>query len=106
MLLAEIPKILSRLISYDFQIYLLQMLTMSGEQKEWLCDHLSHTVKTHDEFYRQQLGAVEIGKISKLLLASAKGDLSKFKSFDEITLDGKLTMTSHYRLFRISTFCC
>ena len=62
-----------------------------GEVK-WLGNHLAHTIKTHEQFYKLQEGAVEIAKVSKLLLAAENGTIAKYKglTLDDIKLEGKV----------------
>ncbi len=64
---------------------------MKESETSWLRNHLGHNSKTHDEFYSQQLGAIEVVKIAKLLIDVKRREIYKYASIslDDITLDGK-----------------
>jgi len=52
-----------------------QILAMDKHEREWLANHLSHSVAVHDHYYRLPSNAVELAKISKLLLITERGNL-------------------------------
>ncbi|XP_052818723.1 uncharacterized protein LOC128244713 isoform X2 [Mya arenaria] len=54
-------------------------MDLNDGEVQWVSSHLGHTVKTHKDFYRLQEAAIEIGKVSKLLIAAESGKLSKYK---------------------------
>ncbi|XP_052759701.1 uncharacterized protein LOC128202688 isoform X2 [Mya arenaria] len=56
-----------------------QLMDLNDGEVQWVSSHLGHTVKTHKDFYRLQEAAIEIGKVSKLLIAAESGKLSKYK---------------------------
>ena len=72
-----------------------QVMDLTKGGTEWLSTHLSHTVKTHNQFYKLQEGVIEIAKVSKLLVATENGLISKFrgKSLQDLDIDVKKT---HY----------
>lgn len=51
-----------------------QIVSLSDEELEWLCNHLGHDVKVHRSFYRLQESSIEL---SKLLLAASEGSINK-----------------------------
>lgn len=67
------------------------MLDLNEGEVQWLSSHLAHTVKTHKDYYRLQEAAVEIGKVSKLLLLAENGEIAKYsgQSLEDIDIDGK-----------------
>ncbi|XP_052798655.1 uncharacterized protein LOC128230428 isoform X1 [Mya arenaria] len=66
-----------------------QILDLNEGEVQWVSSHLAHTVKTHLGFYRLQEGAIEIAKVSRLLLAAKNGTLSKYegKSLEDVQVD-------------------
>lgn len=66
-----------------------QVLDLSGNEVEWLANHMGHDLSIHKQYYRLQDHTLELAKISKLLLAIDKGssDLVGMK-LDEISLQG------------------
>lgn len=67
-----------------------QLFNLSENEYDWLARHLGHDIRVHREFYRLHESAVELIKVSRILLAVEKGNVNKFKgkSLDEINLDG------------------
>ncbi|XP_050519515.1 uncharacterized protein LOC126893411 [Diabrotica virgifera virgifera] len=61
---------------------------MSENQYDWLARHLGHDIKVHRDFYRMHESAIELTKVSRLLIAVDKGEVNKFagKSIDEIEI--------------------
>ncbi|WAR10617.1 KMT5A-like protein [Mya arenaria] len=70
--------------------YIATLMDLNDGEVQWVSSHLGHTVKTHKDFYRLQEAAIEIGKVSKLLIAAESGKLSKYKgkSLAALQLDG------------------
>ena len=66
-------------------------MDLNSGEVQWLSNHLAHTVKTHEDFYKLQEGTIEITKVSKLLLAAENGQIGKYKgkSLDDIQVEGK-----------------
>ena len=56
-----------------------QLLDLTPDQKQWLCNHLGHTFDVHNQYYKLKLDAVELTHVSQTLLVSECGLLSKFK---------------------------
>ncbi|XP_050497351.1 uncharacterized protein LOC126878588 [Diabrotica virgifera virgifera] len=65
-----------------------QLFDMSENQYDWLARHLGHDIKVHRDFYRMHESAIELTKVSRLLIAVDKGEVNKFagKSIDEIEI--------------------
>ncbi|KAJ8927546.1 hypothetical protein NQ314_019975 [Rhamnusium bicolor] len=65
-----------------------QVFDLKETEVDWLARHLGHNIRIHREFYRLHESAVEITKISRLLLAIDNGNVNKFagKSLSEITI--------------------
>ena len=56
-----------------------QMLSMKEEEMDWLARHLGHDIKVHRNFYRLPDAALELSKVSKLLISVEEGIFHKFK---------------------------
>lgn len=69
-----------------------QVFDLTENESDWLARHLGHDIRIHRDFYRLQESAVELTKVSRLLLAVDKGEANKFagKSLKDINVDGKL----------------
>lgn len=59
-------------------------------EREWLAEHLGHTMGVHKSHYRLQEPVVEMAQLSKLLLAIDDGKASQFvgRKLSDITLNG------------------
>lgn len=68
-----------------------QVVNLSENEVDWLARHLGHDIRVHREFYRLQESAVELTKVSRLLLAVDQGKLVDFagKTLSDIDVDGK-----------------
>lgn len=55
---------------------------------------MGHTIDVHRSVYRLHEDVVEIGKVSKLLIAIEEGNVANFKglSLDQINVEGKSTV--------------
>ena len=69
-----------------------QVFDLTENEYDWLARHLGHDVRVHREFYRLQENAVELTKVSRLLLAVDQGEAHKFtgKKLNEINIEGKV----------------
>ena len=67
-----------------------QISSLNQTELEWLCNHMGHSVDVHKQYYRMQDSAIELSKVSRLLLTvdSGNGHSLKGKSMDEIDLNG------------------
>ncbi|XP_060522328.1 uncharacterized protein LOC132699555 [Cylas formicarius] len=72
-----------------------QVFNLSETDYDWIARHLGHDIRVHREFYRLHESAIELTKVSRILLAVEKGQVNKFagKSLDEINLDDIPTET-------------
>jgi hypothetical protein len=63
---------------------------MSPVETEWLSNHMGHTLNIHKNFYRLQDSVIEMAKVSRLLMAVDKGELSKYqgKGLQDINVNG------------------
>ena len=79
-----------------------QISDLNSSEIEWLANHLGHNVDIHQEYYRLHDNAIELSKVSRLLLAvdSGKGETFKGKRLDEIQIDG---MIFSYRISSLSS---
>ncbi|KAK9688430.1 hypothetical protein QE152_g35338 [Popillia japonica] len=68
-----------------------QIINLTENETDWLARHLGHDVRVHRDFYRLHESAVELTKVSRLLLAVDSGQANKFagKKLNEIELSGK-----------------
>ncbi|MED6284205.1 hypothetical protein CHARACLAT_016922, partial [Characodon lateralis] len=69
-----------------------QILNLENDELEHLSELLGHEIQTNREYYRSPEAAVELAKISKLLLAKEKGSLERFKgnSLEEVEIEDEL----------------
>ncbi|XP_072389472.1 uncharacterized protein [Diabrotica undecimpunctata] len=66
-----------------------QLFNMSENEYDWLARHLGHDIRVHREFYRLHESAVELTKVSRLLIAVDKGEASRFagKRIEDISIE-------------------
>ncbi|KAG5882522.1 hypothetical protein JTB14_006795 [Gonioctena quinquepunctata] len=55
-----------------------QVFDLTENEQDWLARHLGHDIRVHREFYRLQENAVELTKVSRLLLAVDQGEAQTF----------------------------
>jgi len=67
-----------------------QILNLENDELDHLAKLLGHNIRADRDYYRRPEAAVELAKISKLLLAMEKGSLEKFKghSLEEMEIEG------------------
>ena len=67
-----------------------QISALDATEMEWLCWHMGHTVDVHKQYYRMQDSAIQLSKVSRLLLrvGSCKGAELKGKALQDITENG------------------
>lgn len=63
---------------------------MKDHEREWLAEHLGHTLDMHKSHYRLQEPLVEMTQLTKLLMAVEEGRASEFvgKSLATIRIPG------------------
>lgn len=61
---------------------------------KYVCNHLGHTQKIHDQYYRQTSGLIERIDIAKLMLIQEHNLVSTYanKKLEEIQLEGNVDM--------------
>ncbi|XP_013885514.1 uncharacterized protein LOC106533655 [Austrofundulus limnaeus] len=66
-----------------------KVLNLKDNEMDDLADFLGHDIRVHRQYYRLPEGTSQLAKISKVLLALEKGQLSTFKgkNLDEISID-------------------
>ena len=66
-----------------------QIVNLTENELEWLCNHMGHNIKVHREFYRLPSAALEVAKVSKLLIAAEEGEVHKYagKSLQDIDVE-------------------
>ncbi|XP_036416266.1 uncharacterized protein LOC118800194 [Colossoma macropomum] len=64
-------------------------LNLKDNEMDDLADFLGHDIRVHRQFYRLPEGTLQLAKISKVLMALERGQLSEFKgrNLDEINVD-------------------
>lgn len=67
-----------------------QILNLQNHELDQLADFLGHDIWVRRDLYRLPEAAIEMAKISKVLLAMDDGSLARFqgKSLDEIEIEG------------------
>ena len=73
----------------DNYVNYFKVISLTSGEMEWLCNHLGHNVEINRNYYRQHPGIVEITKMSKLLTAVDRGQISKYSGLklDDITCE-------------------
>ena len=67
-----------------------QISALNDTEMEWLWNHMGHSIQIHKQYYRLQDSAIELSKVSRLLLAidSGKGASLQGKKLEEINENG------------------
>ncbi|KAG5897622.1 hypothetical protein JTB14_028890 [Gonioctena quinquepunctata] len=65
-----------------------QIINSTENETDWSARHLGHDIRVHRDFYRLHGSAVELTKISRLLMAVDNGEANRFagKKLNEIEL--------------------
>ncbi|CAH1109549.1 unnamed protein product [Psylliodes chrysocephalus] len=66
-----------------------QLFNMSENEYDWLARHLGHDITVHREFYRMHESAIELTKISRILMAVDQGEAHQYvgKRINEISVE-------------------
>ncbi|XP_009300147.1 uncharacterized protein isoform X1 [Danio rerio] len=66
-----------------------KVLNLKENEMDNLADFLGHDIRVHRQYYRLPEGTLQLAKISKVLMAMERGQLSQFKgqNLDEIQID-------------------
>lgn len=69
-----------------------QIFNLDERQVDWLARHLGHDLNVHRNYYRLHESALELTKVSKILLAVDQGIVHKLqgKNIDDLTLEGNI----------------
>ncbi|XP_034541514.1 uncharacterized protein LOC117814322 [Notolabrus celidotus] len=70
------------------------VLNLKDNEMDDLADFLGHDIRIHRQYYRLPEGTLQLGKVSKVLMAMEQGRLAEFKgrNLDEINIDPQETM--------------
>lgn len=73
-----------------FMATTLQVLNLKEHELDYISKHMGHDILVHRQYYRLQNDAVELAKVSKVLLLMDKGKLGEFrgKTLDELEING------------------
>ena len=63
------------------------MLALTDQEKKLMCDHLAHTHRVHDLYYRQQQAALSLAKVSRVLVAVESGHAAEFQGTKASNID-------------------
>lgn len=66
-----------------------KVLNLKDNEMDDLADFLGHDIRVHRQYYRLPEGTLQLAKISKILMAMERGQMSEFKgkNLDEIQID-------------------
>ncbi|KAF5269754.1 hypothetical protein FQR65_LT17931 [Abscondita terminalis] len=66
-----------------------QIFNLSKNEYDWLARHLGHDIRVHREFYRPHESAVELTKVSRILIAVDAGKVAEFagKELQDINIE-------------------
>lgn len=69
----------------------MQVVSLQQGELKWLANHMGHDVDIHESIYRVHDSSIELAKVSRLLMAVDRGEISKFagRSLADIEPDGK-----------------
>lgn len=77
-----------------------KVLNLKDNEMDDLADFLGHDIRVHRQYYRLPEGTLQLAKISKVLMAMERGQISEFKgqNLDEINIDpkGKAGLRTHF----------
>lgn len=67
-----------------------QVFNLSTNEYDWLCRYVGHDIRVYGQYYKLHKSAVELAKISRLILAEDQGEANilKAKKLQEINLEG------------------
>ena len=83
-----------------------QIIDLERNELEWLANHLGHNLDVHKQYYRLSDSAVELAKVSRLLMAvdAGKGKELLGKKLDEINLNGKVNFED-FEVVQLTPIC-
>ncbi|XP_048034475.1 uncharacterized protein LOC125260249 [Megalobrama amblycephala] len=86
---AEHPAALSSTRLRKHMATMSKVLNLKDNEMDDLADFLGHDIRVHRQYYRLPEGTLQLAKISKILMAMERGQLSEFKgrNLDEIQID-------------------
>lgn len=72
---------------------MMQLLDLSHTELDWVSNHLGHSMNIHKLFYRQHTSAIEMGKVTRLLMQLEQGESADYKgkSLEQNSLEGIVT---------------
>lgn len=83
---------------------MMQLLDLTHTELDWLSRHLGHTLNIHKSFYRQHTSAIEMGKVTRLLMQVENGQAADYsgKTLDQIDIEGilRLMMTLCFLVYQ------
>ena len=85
------------LLVYVFIVSKFQALNTSETERQWVIDHLGHTMDVHRIHYRQTSDMLERADVAKILLIQDLGLVGKYrgKRLEDIQLDGNIFLYSY-----------
>lgn len=71
-------------------IFPFQVIGLNEQEMKWICNHLGHTTKVHDTYYRQTSGLIERIDIAKLMLLQEHNLIGKYsnRKLSDVQFDG------------------
>ncbi len=55
-----------------------QILQLEENEKKLMLDHLAHTTKVHDTYYKQTEATLSLSKVARVLVAVEAGNVSEW----------------------------
>ena len=97
---ASHPKALSSTKLRKHMATMSKVLNLKDNEMDDLADFLGHDIRVHRQYYRLPEGTLQLAKISKVLMALERGQLSNFKgrNLDEINIDPQGKTALHNKL--------
>ncbi|OWF39286.1 hypothetical protein KP79_PYT22706 [Mizuhopecten yessoensis] len=93
----QMPNLIRTSNMRKYMATMLQAMNTTESERQWVIDHLGHTMNVHQTHYRQTSDMLERVEVAKILLVQDLNLVSKYggKKLADIQLDGRF-MSSHF----------
>ncbi|XP_062622394.1 uncharacterized protein LOC134283885 [Saccostrea cucullata] len=85
------PNLIKTINMRKYMANMLQSLDTTENERQWIVDHLGHTMNIHKQHYRQTSDILELVEVAKLLLIQDLNIVHRFKGkqLKDIQINGK-----------------
>ena len=108
----EKPHLMTSTNFWKYVATVAQLVSLSENELESLCNHMGHSIQIHRNFYRLPTAALELAHVSKLLISAEEAEIHKhvgsmLHRFINIILFSLYTNVIYFcQLFGIFLVCC